>query len=514
MRLRRFSTLAVLLAAGSAFSQDKPAPSADGLEFFEKRIRPVLVDKCYKCHSQKSEKVKADLYVDNREGLLKGGETGPAVVPGDPEKSLLIHAIRYDADDLDMPPKNEDRRTADQVRDFETWVKMGAPMPDVHDVVRAPEKPRINFAEAKKFWSYQPLKEWLLPPVKDKAWPRTAIDYFILAKLQEKGLHPVGDADRRTLLRRVTFDLIGLPPTPEEIEAFLPDLSPNAYEKVVERLLASPHYGERWGRHWLDVARYADTAGCNSDYPVPQMYKYRNWVINAFNSDMPYDEFIREQLAGDLLPWKTEAERHAKIIATGYIATTRRFASSEQGTQHLIIDDTIDNLGKAFLGLSVSCARCHDHKFDAISNEDYYALYGIFQSTRYPFPGIELNKVPRDLVPLVPPEQVDAILNPYKEQLAKLEADLKNLEKERSIALKVIADDDDAKKSAAAVKLKEPEKKVAEAPKATPALDADPEAKRKFEELQARLAQARKVQASADDEARKLEAEAAALVQK
>ena len=508
------SVLALLLAGAPFAAQAQQ--QADGIEFFEKKIRPVLADKCYKCHSQKSEKVKADLWLDTREGMLRGGESGPAIVPGDLDKSLLIHAIRIGDDELDMPPKETDRLTNEQIRDFETWVKMGAPSPASTDAAKPADRPRINFAEGRKHWSYRPLKEWLIPAVQDKSWPRTAIDPFILAKLSEKGLKPVGDADRGTLLRRVTFDLTGLPPSPGEIEAFLGDASADAYEKVVDRLLASPHYGERWGRHWLDVARYADTAGCNSDYPIPQMYKYRNWVIDAFNADKPYDQFVREQLAGDLLPWKTEAERHQKIIATGYLAATRRFASSENGTQHLIIDDTIDNLGKAFLGLSINCARCHDHKFDAISNEDYAALYGFFQSTRYPFPGIELNKVPRDLVPLVPAGQVEAVLKPYREQLSKLEADLKRQEMERTLATKVVSDAEEEKKAASSRKAKGPEepRKADEARKPTPAVEADPEAKRKFEELQARLDQARKTRAFVDGEIRRLEDEKAALLRK
>jgi hypothetical protein len=308
-------------------------------------------------------------------------------------------------------------------------------------------------------------------------------------------------------MRRVTFDLIGLPPTPEEIRAFVEDKSPDAFAKVVERLLASPHYGERWGRHWLDVVRYADTAGCNSDYPIPQMYRYRNYVINSFNADKPFDQFIREQLAGDLLPSRTEAERHERIIATGYLATTRRFASSESNTQHLIIDDTIDNLGKGLLGLSIGCARCHDHKFDPISNEDYYALYGIFSSTRYPFPGIESNKVPRDLVPLIPAEKAEELLRPYKDRLKAHDAAVKKLEDEKSAADKVIREANEARAAAKA------EAKKAEEPQAPEqAPPSDPELRRKFEELQAAQAQARKTRAFIDAEIQRLEGEKTALV--
>jgi len=489
-------------------AQDKggaPVFSREGIEFFEKKIRPILSDRCYKCHS--GEKVKAELWLDSRDALLKGGESGPAVVPGDPEKSLLIHAIRHGDDDLDMPPKQADWLSTEQIRDFESWVRMGAPDPRTTNGTPPPQKAAINFVEARKFWSYRPIIDPAVPEVREKGWALNAVDRFVLAKLEEKRLPHTGDADARTLIRRVTFDLVGLPPTPEEVQAFVDDKSPDAFSKVVERLLASPHYGERWGRHWLDVVRYADTAGCNSDYPIPQMYKYRNYVIDSFNSDKPYDQFLREQLAGDLLPYRNEAERHERIIATGYLAATRRFASGEANTQHLIIDDTIDNLGKGLLGLSIGCARCHDHKFDAISNEDYYALYGIFSSTRYPFPGIENNKVPRDLVPLIASEKVEEILRPYKEKMAALDAGVKKLEEEKSAADRIVREANEARATAKAEAKKADEPK---APEVTP--PTDPELRRKFEELQAAQAQARKTRAFIDAEIQRLEGEKVALV--
>jgi hypothetical protein len=503
------------LAAQEARSQS-PAFTPEAIEFFEKRIRPVLVDKCYKCHSVKSEKVKAGLLVDTREGLLRGGESGPAVIPGDVEKSLLIHAIRYSEDDLDMPPSKVDQLSVAQVHDFEQWVRMGAPDPRISNVPpKGPEKTPIDFVKGRAFWSFQPVSDPPPPPVREKKGPLGEIDRFVLAKLEEKGLSPVGEADRRILLRRVTYDLTGLPPTPEEIEEFLGDPSPEAYPRLVDRLLAKPQYGERWGRHWLDLVRYADTAGCNSDYPIPQMYKYRNWVIRAFNQDKPYDTFIREQIAGDLLPCKDESDRHEKIIATGYVACTRRFASSEAGTQHLIIDDTLDNLGRTFLGLTINCARCHDHKFDPISNDDYYALYGIFSSTRYPFPGIELNKVPRDLVPLVPPEEVDAVLGPYRAELGRFEAEVKRQESERALALRMIAEADEAQKAASSRETSDPKGTAppASAPLALPPeLERDPEARRRFEELSIAQAQARKTRAYLDGEIERLEKEKRAVL--
>jgi hypothetical protein len=295
-------------------------------------------------------------------------------------------------------------------------------------------------AENQKFWSFQPLADPQPPLVQAADWPKNEVDRFTLARLEARGLTPVEPADKRTLLRRVTYDLTGLPPTPGDIAAFLADDSPSAFVKVVDRLLASPAYGERWGRHWLDVVRYADTAGDNSDYPVPQLYKYRNWVIRAFNQDKPYDQFVREQLAGDLLPARDDREKADQMIATGYLANARRFGSYEDARYqwYLTYEDTIDNLGRTFLGLTINCARCHDHKFDPITTEDYYALYGIFQSTRYPWPGIELDKVPRDLVPLAPPDQVEAVLKERRQQQATLDLAVKQREEEKSAADKAL----------------------------------------------------------------------------
>ncbi len=365
------------------------------LDFFEKKVRPVLTEQCTKCHSAQGEKIKGGLTIDSRAALLKGGDTGAAVVPGEPEKSLLIHAIEWGDEDLQMPPKH--RLDAAQVADFVAWVKMGAPDPRDGAL---PVAKQYNWDEAKRFWSFQPVKKPAVPEVKKAEWARNEIDRFVLAKLDEHGLTPNADADKRTLLRRVTYDLTGLPPTPDEMRAFLEDASPGAFEKVVDRLLASPQYGAQWGRHWLDVVRYADTSGCNSDFPVPSAYRYRNYVIDAFNRDEPYDQFLREQIAGDLLSAASEQEHFDKIVATGYLAIARRFGS-QANEFHLTIEDVLDNLGKATLGLSIGCARCHDHKFDPIPTKDYYALYGIFESTTFAFPGTEVLRHTKDFVPLV-----------------------------------------------------------------------------------------------------------------
>ncbi|MBX3744732.1 MAG: PSD1 domain-containing protein [Verrucomicrobiae bacterium] len=380
-------------------------PSAEQIEFFERRVRPVLVDNCYECHRAGARQFGGNLLLDSRAGILRGGDTGPVITPGDPEASLLIHAIRHTDPQLTMPPR--ERLSPLAVADIEAWVRMGAPDPRTNDTVAVQlARESIDWDLARQWWSFQPVSDPAPPDIQDEDWPANPLDRFILARLEQAGIGPAADADRRAWIRRTTFTLTGLPPTPEEVADFLADDSPEAFAQVVDRLLASPHYGERWGRHWLDVVRYADTAGDNSDFPIPQIYRYRDWVIAAFNRDLPFDQFVREQLAGDLMPAETLDDTLDRIVATGYLANARRFGSRvEDYPQHLTIEDTLDNLGRAFLGLTVSCARCHDHKFDPITAADYYALYGIFHSTRYPWPGIELDKTQRDLVPLVPPEQ-------------------------------------------------------------------------------------------------------------
>ncbi|HEY1376590.1 MAG TPA: PSD1 and planctomycete cytochrome C domain-containing protein [Gemmataceae bacterium] len=395
-----FAGLALVLAAGRA-------PAAEpGVEFFEKHIRPVLAEKCYRCHSANADKVRGGLLLDTRDGVLKGGDNGPAVVSGHPEKSRLLAALKGAGDAKPMPPKEP--LPAEVVARFEAWVKMGAPDPRT---AAAPGS-AIDFERAKSFWSFQPVRD---PPVPANRSGLSAIDAFLAQTLADKGLTPAGPADRRTLVRRVTFDLTGLPPTPAEVEAFVADRSPDAFAKLVDQLLDSPAYGEHWGRHWLDLVRYADTCGDNSDFPVPTAYKYRDYVIRSFNADKPYDRFLKEQIAGDILPpvtdgglSKTDAQRHEQIIATGYLTIARRYGSLANEF-HLTIEDVIDNLGKTALGLSVGCARCHDHKFDPVSSADYYALYGIFDSTKFAFPGTEIFPYPKDYVALGPPAEAEAL---------------------------------------------------------------------------------------------------------
>ena len=368
------SAAAIWLAAGAAYSA---APDPAGVEFFEKKIRPILVDHCYKCHSHEAEKIKGGFLLDTREGLLKGGDTGAAVVPGEPEKSLLIKAVRYTDENLQMPPKGK-KLSPEQVAELEAWVKMGAPDPRVGKAKEGATAENIA-AKARQHWAFQPLKQPAVPKVRNQRWVQTPVDTFILAKLEAKKISPSRRADKRTLLRRVTYDLTGLPPKPEEVAAFIADKSPEAFAQVVERLLASPQYGERWGRHWLDVARYADTKGYmfEEERRYPYSYTYRDYVIRAFNEDLPYDQFVLQQVAADRLPL---GEDKRPLAALGYLTLGRRFVNNI----HDIIDDRIDVVCRGLMGLTVSCARCHDHKYDPIPTKDYYSLYGVFASSMEP----------------------------------------------------------------------------------------------------------------------------------
>jgi len=354
-------------------------PTQDQLAFFEKKIRPVLVDHCYKCHSAEAEKIKGGLTLDTREGTRRGGETGPIIVPGSPARSKLVLAMRHTNPDTAMPPKG---KLADNIlADFEAWVKMGAPDPRDGHTASTPKKYVIDLEKGRKFWSFQPIARPAIP--KTKASAATPIDAFILTKLEEKGLKQSPLADKRTLLRRVYLDLTGLPPSPEEVEAFVADTAPNAFEKVVDKLLASPHFGERWGRHWLDVARYAESSGKTVNMNYPHAWRYRDYVIAAFNADKPYNQFIKEQLAGDLMPSDDPKLKAERMIATGFLAIGPKALNERNGVQFEldVADEQIDVTTQAFLGITAACARCHDHKFDPIPQKDYYALAGIFRST-------------------------------------------------------------------------------------------------------------------------------------
>jgi hypothetical protein len=349
-----------------AVSATEPTPAQR--DFFERSVRPVLVDHCLSCHGPKKQ--QAGLRLDSRAAMLKGGDSGPTVKPGDATASLLIQAVRHKGDVKKMPPKKA--LAPEAIEALAAWVNLGAPWPV--------DTTTTNDADAwKKHWAFQAVRNPPLPAVKAESWPANPLDRFILARLEAKRLAPSIAADKRTLLRRVTFDLIGLPPTPEELAAFEADSSPDAFTHVVERLLASPHYGERWGRYWLDVARYADNKGYVffEEGEYPWAYTYRDYVIRAFNEDLPYDEFIRQQLAADLLPLGDDKR---PLTALGFLTLGGHFMSNP----HDIIDDRIDVVMRGLQGLTVTCARCHDHKFDPIPTKDYYALYGVFASSMEP----------------------------------------------------------------------------------------------------------------------------------
>ena len=420
--MKRILLLAILISA--AVSQRSLADlTRDQTDFFENKIRPVLADNCYKCHSTLAEKVKGGLLLDSRESVLKGGDSGPAIVPGDPEASLLVKAIRYTDPDLQMP--KDKKLPDDEIADLVAWVKMGAP------------DPRTAIADQHKWsdnktnhWAWQPLKKEPIPQAGNPDWCQTPIDNFILAKLDANGLKPNPPADKRTLIRRATFDLIGLPPTPEEVQDFLNDNSADAFAKVVDRLLASPHYGERWGRHWLDVARYSDTKGQPKrnveDNANPFAWTYRDYVIRSFNENKPFNIFILEQIADDrLIEMKTWDHNPTNLAALGFLTVGDHF----MGMQNDVINDRIDVVCKGFLGLTVTCARCHDHKFDPIPQKDYYSLRGIFDSSVEPKVEPVIGKISNS------PQYFDYYRQ--REQLAKaeetLQANLPRLRKARDI---------------------------------------------------------------------------------
>ncbi|HEY3901337.1 MAG TPA: PSD1 and planctomycete cytochrome C domain-containing protein [Chthoniobacter sp.] len=368
------------LSGASVFAAVTAEPTKEQSEFFENKIRPILKENCYKCHSVQEGKSKGDLTLDTKAGTLKGGENGAIIVPGDPTKSPLVAAVTYLDKDLQMPPKGE-KLTDQQIADLTTWVKMGAPDPRKDEANIAAKLTGLT-EKARSHWSFQPVTKPIPPQVhSNRSWPHTTIDQFILAKLEEKGMIPAGDASKETLLRRACYDLTGLPPSPQEVQAFVADTSPQAFAKVVDRLLASPAYGERWGRFWLDSARYSDTIGGDknqarrTDYRYAYAWTYRDWVIKAFNDDMPYNQFVMQQLAADKIPNNPVQN----LAALGFITVGERFANVND-----IINDRIDTVTKGFLGLTVACARCHDHKFDPIPTKDYYALHGVFASTIEP----------------------------------------------------------------------------------------------------------------------------------
>jgi Protein of unknown function (DUF1553)/Protein of unknown function (DUF1549)/Planctomycete cytochrome C len=404
------------MMAGHAVGDDRA-----GVDFFEQKIRPVLVKECYACHSKDSKALKGGLRVDTREGLTKGGDSGPAIVGGKPDESLLLDALRHDG--IDMPPKG---KLPDAViGDFERWVKMGAPDPRLGVPSPAPAAGRrsIDIDTGRKFWAYQSPRRYVPPEVRDRVWPATDIDRFLLSALEARNLHPTQDADRATLARRLSFDLIGLPPAPEEIDEFVNDPSPSACESLVDRLLASPHFGERWGRHWLDVVRFAESLTLRG-FILPPAWRFRDYVINASNTDMPFDQFVREQVAGDLLPARSIAERRRQQVAASFLVLGNTNLEDQDKNQLVmdVVDEQLDTIGKAFLAQTLGCARCHDHKFDPIPTRDYYALAGILCNVKT----LEHANVSMWLEkPLAVSPDQEAALKKHEQQVAGLESHLK-----------------------------------------------------------------------------------------
>lgn len=407
-------------ASNDCVSADDAIAPAD-LEFFESRIRPILAVHCYECHSADSKILRGGLRLDTRDGLRKGGDSGPGVVPGKVADSLLISALRHES--FQMPPelKLPDR----VISDFVTWIEKGAPDPRTQ---AAPAKLQpVDWEAAAKHWAFQPISDPVPPADAVNDWVRSPIDQFILQRLQREGLTPNGSADKRTLIRRATFDLIGLPPTVDEVNEFLADDSPQSFERVVDRLLESPHYGERWGRHWLDLVRYADTNGADENHAMPNAWRYRDWVVRMLNRDLPLDQFIVQQLAGDLLPVPdSEQEAGNLVTATGMLVVGPKMLAEQDKDKMIIdiVDEQIDTVSRTMLGLTIGCARCHDHKFDPISARDYYALAGIFSSTQTM---ADRAFVSRWMERPLPSKELDAQITEHKLKLEAAKSELNRL---------------------------------------------------------------------------------------
>lgn len=430
LRLRQTPALFFVAFVALVLTAHTPASAGEGYHVANE-IPPtaakVFASHCLECHN--ADDSNGGLDFSNAPTLLAEGDSGDVpVVPGSPELSQIVQRILTESQELRMPPEGA-RLSEGEISAVRAWIAEAR--------AEALMESAGETADVESdHWSFQPLLQSAVPDVAALAWSHSPIDRFLQAKRESLGLSVAEQAQPETLLRRATFALTGLPPTRQEQDAFLAEIeSGKAIEEVfaesVDQLLSRQTYGQRWGRHWMDWVRYADTAGCNSDFPIPQAYLYRNYIVDSLNDDMPYDQFLSEQLAGDLMESDCREDRNRKLIATGYLAMARRFGSLvETYPWHLTIEDTIDNVGRTMMGLTLSCARCHDHKFDPISTRDYYGLYGIFESTQYAFPGIELFQVQKDMVPLVPEEQVDEILGKHKEKALELEAVLTDLLKQ------------------------------------------------------------------------------------
>ena len=435
-----------------AFAQEKI--SDEQTKFFETKIRPVLARECYSCHSTRSQ-VKGGLWLDTKVGVRDGGDSGPAVVPGDLDESLLWSAINHE--DYRMPPGKKLSR--DTIEDFRQWIEMGAPDPRVQAIAQVNTTiTQADIEQGKNFWAFKNPAAPMIPAVKNDRWPLTDIDHFILRQLEENGLQPSDDADATTFLRRLSYDLIGLPPTPDQISWVTRNWKKDREKTIahiVDSLLAKPEFGERWGRHWLDVARYAESTGKELNLTYPQAWRYRDYVINSFNEDKPYDRFIKEQIAGDLLPVKDDEQWAENLVATGFLAIGPKTLTEQNGQQFQndLVDEQINVATRVVLGVSVACARCHDHKFDPIPQTDYYAMAGIFRNmtTHYGTFRTLQNRRPSNLLVLPVND-----LNPYdrkistdtlvqlKEQLAETQSQLREYQRQRRMQRQGGSDDNPA----------------------------------------------------------------------
>lgn len=436
------SLLAIALLASDLGSAQEAEQASGDTDFFESRIRPIFVDHCQSCHSLATQKSSGGLLLDSREGWQKGGDSGAAIFPGKPAESLLIQAVRHLDGTSPMPPIESGKRLSEsQIRDLETWILQGAF--DPRD--QAPRLGGMDPQTARSWWAFQPIQSIEPPGVIHPEWIWNPIDRFIVSKLEANELEPVPLASKETWLRRLTLDLTGLVPTPEQIDQYMADSSQASESAIVDRLLASYEHAERYGRHWLDVARYADTAGDGADYPVREAYKYRDWVIRSIHRNKPWDQFLREQIAGDLYAQDLLAdgtsdanansyEQYADLVtATGFLAIGKRYGYAPNADyEHLDFADVIDSLGRSILGLSIGCARCHDHKYDPISMQDYYGLYGIFKSTRWAFPGGEEHKRPANFPVLVPPERVGELEEQRASRLQAIDASIQTAQRQRA----------------------------------------------------------------------------------
>ena len=374
--------LGYLSCANPSAAAPAPKLTPQQSDFFEKKIRPVLVKDCYKCHSAEGGRIKGGLRLDTRDGLLKGGDSGPAIVPGNPDSSLLIRAVRYRDRNLQMPPDDK-KLPAAQIADLEAWVRMGAPDPRAD----APNKYGAAPTDPKQHWSFQPIFKPIIPDFR-KDWAplaRNAVDHYVFATLEAKQLAPSPRADKVTLIRRATFNLTGLPPTLQEVDDFVADESPNAFEKVIDRLLASPRYGERWGRHWLDVVRFGESNGFERNFIIDDLWPFRDWVIRSLNDDKPFDRFITEHLAGDVIGKdRPEVEVGSAFLVAGpYDDVGNQDPVAKANIRAATLDDMVVATSGAFLGLTVGCARCHHHKFDPVPTEDYYRLRSAFEGVTH-----------------------------------------------------------------------------------------------------------------------------------